>query len=492
MESYPLVDSRIIAQVFAMRREVQHPSLLHDEPVMPNAQAYGSVLRDRDGKWRMWYLGAPVYSGYYAHSVDGLNWQRPTLDLVAAEVRGELNGPNAFLCAKQKDINGKWLVEEKGPEGFCVLDAEQTPHPAARGRFTALYLARRKTESGMYIAHSDDGIHWRADQDHAVIPGWRDTSSVLLYDARLKKYVWYGRPTATAAPRMHANRVIARKESEDLIHWTPDHTVMDTDDADADPYDLVDEAALRAGKDAISAAERAKAWSELTENARVSDKQPLVRGRNRQWYGITPFPYGNLYLGIAWMYDIPSGDIWTELVHSYDGIDWRREAMRLPFIPRVRGVCACTMASPPIVVGDDIWIYDSVQDKNHHGVRNLLVKQGVRAMSLRRDRWVGYSAGHCPGEILTQPFEKPESIHLNAMTAHNGWLKVEATDAEGCTAEGFSQADCEPISGNGLTLIPRWRSGKTLGHIKESVVRLRLHAKHASIFAFYVERARHG
>ncbi len=485
MRCHPLIDSRIVAQVFAMRREVQHPALLSDEPVIPDAQAYGSVLRDRGGDWRMGYLGDPVYSGYYAHSVDGLNWQRPMLNLVAAEAHGELNGPNAFLCRNQKDPNGKWLVEKKGPEGFCVLDAEQNPHPAAGARFTSLYLARMQTGQGMYIAHSDDGIHWRAEKDHPVISGWRDTSSALLYDTRLKKYVWYGRPEAYAASHMQANRVIARKESEDLIHWTPDHTVLDTDDVDADPYDLVDEAALRLGKDVASATECAKVWADLTEGARAGDNQPLIRGRNRQWYGITPFPYGDIYLGIAWMYDIPNGDMWTELVHSYDGIDWRREAIRVPFIPRVRGVCTCTMSSPPVVVGDDIWIYDSVQDKNHHGVRNPLVKRGIRAMSLQRDRWVGYSAGSSTGEMLTQVFQKPESIHLNAMTARNGWLAVEVADAEGCAIEGFSRAECEPICGDGFALTPRWRSGRNLRQCKQSVVRLRMYAKHARVFAFY-------
>ena len=232
MKSMPLIDSRIVAQTFTMRREVQHPHLLSDEPVLRDGQAYGSVLRDSSGQWRMWYLGEPVYCEYYATSDDGRNWHRPELDLVAPEVRGELNGPNAFLCRNQKDALGKWLVGAAGPEGFCVLDAQTTPHPAAKARFTALYLAQTESESGMYIAHSEDGVRWTADTGRPVIQGWRDTSSVLLYDGRTKKYVWYGRPGAYAATEWHANRLIARKESEDLIHWTPDRTVLDTDEAD--------------------------------------------------------------------------------------------------------------------------------------------------------------------------------------------------------------------------------------------------------------------
>ncbi len=488
MKHYPFVDSRIIAQAYAMRREVQQPRLLADTPVMPDAQAYGSVLRDQNGQWRMWYLGDPAYCEYYAVSEDGLNWRRPGLALVAPELRGELNGPNAFLSINQRDIHGKWLVQHQGPEGFCVLDADQTPHPAAKARFTALYLARMDTGSGMYIAHSDDGIHWRAERDQPVISGWRDTSSVLFYDPRLKKYVWYGRPDPYAASAMHANRLIARRESDDLLHWTPDQIVMDTDEADADAFAFVDEAALRAGTDITSAATRARAWAELTEGARTGDNQPLIRGRNRQWYGITVFPYAAVYLGIAWMYDVPSGEMWTELVHSYDGMDWRREAIRGSFMPRVDGVCTCTMASPPVLVGDELWLYDSVKNRNHHGVVNPGVSRGIRALALRRDRWVGYTAGTQPGEIMTQVLDKPATIAINGVTGEHGWIKVAVTNAEGIPLEGFTQADGEPLSGDSLDLRPRWRHNRGLEIIKNQVVRIRLSARNATIYSLDIKK----
>ena len=490
MKSIPLIDSRIVAQTFAMRREVQHPHVLWDEPVLRDAQAYGSVLRDAAGLWRMWYLGEPVYSGYYAESDDGRSWRRPELDLVAPEVRGELDGPNAFLSRNQKDMHGNWLVGITGPEGFCVLDAEDTPHPAAKARFTALYLAQTETESGMYIAHSEDGVRWSAETGHPVIHGWRDTSSVLLYDAPTKKYVWYGRPGAYAATEMHANRVIARKESDDLVHWTPDRTVLDTDDADADAYEQLDEALLRAGRDTVCAKERAAAWSALTEGKRAEPDRPLVRGRNRQWYGITVFPCEDLYLGIAWMYDLPTGDMWTELVHSHDGIDWRREAERVPFIPRIPGTCTCTMASPPVEVGDEVWIYDSIINRGHHdlpgaGDRNSEIEKTIRVVSLPRDRWVGYTAGEVQGELLTQVMDTPQDLRLNAAAETNGWLRVEVTDADGRPLEGLTRDECQPISADGLSSRPCWQSGQTLEDVRTRAIRLRIHACRASVFALY-------
>jgi len=483
MKSIPLVDSRIVAQTFAMRRVIQHPRLLSGEPVIPDAQAYGSVLRDRSGRWRMWYLGPPVYCEYYAESGDGQNWHCPELDLVAPEVRGELSGPNAFLCRGQTDAYGRWLVGTSGPEGFCVLDAEETPHPAAKARFTALYLAGTETEGGMYVAHSDDGIRWSAAEGTPVIPGWRDTSSVLLYDVRTKKYVWYGRPMAYAASEMEANRVIARKESEDLVHWTSERTVMETDDADADPYHLLDEAALRAGRDTVSAEERAAHWAVLSEGEQSNGTRPIVRGRNRQWYGITVFPYADLYLGIAWMYDLPTGDMWTELVHSIDGIDWRREAKRVPFIPRIPGTC--TMASPPVAVGGDLWIYYSIKNRTHHGVPNPDINSGIRVLSLPHDRWVGYTTGEVQGELLTQVMDKPRDLRLNTSTESDGWLRVEVADAEGQPLEGLTRDESAPFCGDSADFPPRWQSGKTLQDVEARAIRLRIHAQRASVFALY-------
>ncbi len=486
MPTVPLIDSRIVAQAFAMRRVVQHPQALAAAPVIPDAQAYGSVLRDHNDRWRAWYLGSPVYSGYYAESNDGLTWQRPALDLVAPEVRPETNGPNAFLSRNQRDAAGRWLVGSQGPEGFAVLDNTVTPHPAAKGRFTALYLARTETEQGMYVAHSDDGVRWLAEEANPVIDGWRDTSSCLFHDARIGRYVWYGRPAAYAAAEMHANRLVARKESEDLIHWSPERTVLDTDDADADPWYPIDEAALRAGKDTATAEERAAAWAALTEGQKQNEDLPLVRGRNRQWYGITAFPWAGLYLGIAWMYDLPSGDMWTELLHSYDGIDWRREPGREPFIERIPGTCTCTMASPPVMVDGTMRFYDSIQNRNHHGVPNPNVQRGIRAFTLPRDRWVGYQAGDVQGELLTQILPRPADIRLNVATEPDGWIAVEVADAEGRPLRGMTRAEAVPITGDHLAIRPQWTSGQSPEELPESAIRLRIHARRASLYALEV------
>jgi len=493
MRSIPLVDGRVVAQTFAMRREVTRPAPLGDGHVLADAQAYGSVLKDPTGQWKMWYLyepNDPVYCEYFATSRDGLAWERPELDLIAAELRPQTAGPNSLMGPGQKDSDGRWLVEVKGPEGFCVLDAEITPHPAARSRYTVMYLARFEDPdpakaNGLCLAHSDDGLHWTADKRNPVVPGWRDTANMFFYDPRLGLYVKYGRPEAYVASGREANRLICRATSPDLYQWQAERTVLDTDDIDADPFDLVDEVSLHTSPSLDDARERARIVAELTEGRSAEGRGPAIRGRNRQWYGVTVFPWAECYLGLAWMYDLPSGMIWIELVHSYDGIDWRRETCREPFIAAPPGAMRLTMSSPPVEVGDEIRIYSSTSDQNHHGVPASST-YGIDVHALKRDRWVGYAAYDRPGELLTQPLKRGDDLALNAATSDDGWVRVAVLDACGSALEGYSLEECEPLSGDCAELRPFWTSGRTVRDIAPDEFRLRIVAKNARVFALTV------
>jgi len=481
-----------------MKREVVPPRDVGDGPVLVPGVAYGSVLRDASGQWRMWYLSDPYYCEYYATSQDGLSWDLPELDLVTEEVRDQLTGPNAFMTKDQRDNQGQWLVGRRGPEGFCVLDAEQTPHPAAKARFTALYLARfhgvEEPDCGMCVAYSEDGINWRADESNPVIHGWHDTNNMFFFDERLQRYILYGRPDAFVSQVTRANRLIGRCESEDLIHWTPYETVLDCDERDAPALDLLDEAALRDGASRNDARRRAQIWAEVTEGAVTDEEKPLVRGRNRQWYGLTVFPYADLYLGQGLLYDVETGHMWIELLRSYDGIDWRREPLREPWIDVVPGRWDYpqlrVVGSPPVEVGDELWTYYSCMNLTHHGERpegapDYRHAIGVRAVT--RDRWVTYRAGQQEGELLTQVIERPRLLVLNAATQPDGWIKAEVTDARGKPLSGLNTGACRPITGDGLALEPVWEGPSSLSRIDNPQIRLRIVARRASLYAIGLE-----
>jgi hypothetical protein len=492
MDMTPLIDERVVAQTFALRRQVVRPQPRGPGKIVQPGQAYGSVLRGPEGEWKMWYLAQPQYCEYFAASSDGVVWRRPALELVSPDIRPRTEGPNAFLAPGQTDAAGRWLVHIKGPEGFCVLDSALTPHPAARERYTAMYLARANVDgrwiNGLHLAHSDDGICWLADERNPVIEGWRDTANVFFYDPRIGRYVWYGRPEAHVATGRSANRLIARAESQDMAHWEAERTVLDTDDLDADPMDLVDELAFRGLPEGSDGLARARAAGELTEATAGGADAPLIRGRNRQWYGITVFPHAGLYLALGWMYDVPSGEIWIELLHSYDGIDWRRETNRKPFLPCPAGDIRLSMSSPPVEVGDELWIYSSTRGKNHHGRTAPDGEQGIEVHAIKRDRWVAYAAGEREGELLTQPLPRANRVALNARTSVGGSIRTAVLDAAGREINGFTLLDSDPLVGDGLAMQPTWSNARGAGEIPahNRTVRLRVVLRRAELFALQV------
>lgn len=490
MTTYALVDESIVAQTFALRREAPTPSPVREGPILTTAWAMGSVIRDSSGLFRMWYMAPPVYCQYFATSLDGITWEKPTLNLVSPDLGA---GPNAFLSVRQRDANGRWLVGEvAGPEGFSVLDAEAQPHPAAKARFTSLYLAwfgendGMRAAKGLCLAHSDDGVHWLADEHNPIIPGWHDTSNCLVYDEPIGKYLVFGRPPVRVGLGRNANMLLSRMESDDLVSWSAPRTILDTDERDADAFAFTDEIRLRKARLDPRDAD-ARALLEAKAVTPGAAPEIMARGRNRVFYGMTAFRSGGLHVGFATLYDVPSGNTWIELVHSRDGLNWIREPLREPYLgPRPGTWESCqvrpTMATPPVPVKDELWIYYSASPQSHHAGKAFEGRAiGLRAV--KADRWVAYRSGDVEAELLTHPIKAGARLWLNASTASDGWLRVAVCDAWGNALDGLGHEDCDPIAGDAIRHEVRWRAGATMPTLPDEV-RLRIRSRNASTFAF--------
>ena len=447
-------------QAFAMRRGAETPTTIGDEPLLEQANPYGSVLRDPvTGLYRMWYLGKSPYTEYYATSEDGIAWDLPDLGILPAD---EFGRKNAFLGKGQFDVNGHWLAGDSGPEGFCVLDAEIQDHPGAKARFTAMYLCGVDyAPGGLCIAYSDDGITWTADDHNPVVSGWLDTNNGIIWDPDIQRYVVYGRSPVHATASVNPNRFVSRMESPDLVNWEPPTTVFHTDDHDADPWDMIDEGLLR------------------------EDGKPIVRGRNRQFYGLSAFKSAGIYLGLLQVYDVPSGKSWLELVHSTDGKEWRRDPCRTPYM-NVRPdsweseMILPAAASPPVVVGDEIRIYYGGYDRNHHDSGSEY-RMGLSYRTIGRDRWIGYHSADREAELLTTPIKAGSRLTLNASTKKDGWIRVELITDWGKEIEGYTLSDATAIAGDSFAHEVRWGDRVNLPEGQD--VRLRIRSRHASVYA---------
>ncbi len=346
------------------------------------------------------------------------------------------------------------MCNRYGIDGFCVIDHDQTPSPHARGRFTALF----HPYGGICAAHSDDGLRWTAYPENPVFqPRGSDTYNNFLFDTGIGRYVLYHRPH----PNIHAgfaraNRLVARVESDDLIHWDNARCVLDTDARDAPGFSKVNKA----------------------------------RGRDIQFYGMSVSQHQNIYVGLANLLNELTGQMDVRLVYSFDGIDWRRDPEEKPFISITPDSWDCgnigfVSASCPLRMGDDLYFYYGATNMTHNykimnKEKSLKMRLGLGIV--KRGRLVGYHAGEVEGELLTRPFllDKPR-LTLNA-DAVKGEIKVALTGEDGTPIPGFSMKQAEPIRKNDLEIPLRWKGGANLGNLTGRQVRLRIAARNATLF----------
>ena len=477
------LDPRNVEHTYFLERQVTRPTKLGALPEV--APCYGcTVLPDDGGGLRMWYTTrvpamsevedgprhhgdtvphkTEAYSLRYATSRDGLHWDRPDLGFHAEDGGGPAN---VLMPPHATDADGAPLTGVHGPAGFRIRDLAATDAPNAKARYAALYLTNpRATGPGLYLGWSDDGLRWRADPANPVMPGWQDSPISHFFDTRIGRYVLYHRPDWVHAGPPRAQRVVARAESDDLVHWDNLRVVLDTDARDAP--------AVATGAD------------------HEMDKEVgYKRGRDLQFYGLCVQPQNGLYVGFAHLYSNTVGWVKSLLLHSFDGVDWRREPVETELVPRDprpdwdSEMIYVTCATP---VGDRLHLYYTGWNMDHHGkVHCPPDRQGLGVATLPLGRFVGYVAGDERGETLTRPFTLTDpSLFLNADAA-DGEVRAGLTDVNATWLSGFTYDEAAPLHGDGLDLPLTWR-GADLRSLVGRTVRLRVTARKAALYAFAV------
>jgi hypothetical protein len=427
-----LIDERLVEDSLFLRRGPGMPRLLSPEPVVTNGHLLGNVKRDSTRRWTMWYeqvipRDPKVEQIRYhtpcliAHSQDGIHWDKPVMGISDNPIYAD--HPNVIIGAKQQDANGRFITGLVGMSGLSIIDNEITPHPHATARYTGLLnVFPMDTIGGLVIATSEDGIAWTVNPINPVLIGASDTLNTLLWDAALGKYVIFMRPTIHCGMAAHANRKAARSESDDLVHWTPPRVILDTDERDADAFDIFNEPGM-----------------------------PRARGRSKQFQALSPFILNGCYIAFTWFYDVKLGTFVNEMLHSEDGIHWQREALRELFVADGRpqgfhGKLLCPACDGPIPVDDDYYFYISANMRGHHDAylaevkggdqtqRNkMLAANNIYGFAIKRDRWIGYEAGEAEGEFLSTPidWEGGSPLYLNVDIRDGGYLRLEIEDQWG-------------------------------------------------------------
>ena len=473
-----LIDDALIHRRQGVVRRV-HPATKMGRPVMVSKHpwefsyhpkgggvgkriyVYGTVFFDPlKRQYRMWYMsrmsrrhkyaipelkipgGGNVHCDLtlYASSKDGIDWQRPNLGLVR------------FNGSRKNNI----MLDFHGAS--VLLDQEE---PAPEKRYKAIGYIRRC--HAIRMCHSPDGIHWSDPQpaggrknegsfNVCYVPGlgrYVAGSIERSSDARYEFKNWQG--------RRGRKRVIAtlRTEGKDLTRWEK-KTFIYPDDKD-DP--------------------------------------------NTQFYGMTPFVYGDLILGFLHVFHYKGpgpanddGPMDVQLVYSRDGRTWHRLEDRRPVIGlgakgSFDGGMIMGTANGVFVHGDKLIAYYTASNTTH----GALVKDKfftIGRATWPRDRLVALQAEDQPGTVVTRPF-KLEGGRLEVnVDARAGQIQVEILDENGKAVPGMAAGQAKTYkSVDELRFKPAWKDNEDLSALRGKVVRIRFRLRNARLYAFQIRRS---
>lgn len=187
----------------------------------------------------------------------------------------------------------------------------------------------------------------------------------------------------------------------------------------------------------------------------------------------------------------------VELTASRDGRHFTRVARRETLIPLGAAdewdphYHAPTL--PPILVGDELWIYYfsmPLLDPEKVGLEEAQAAQISRIglASIRRDGFVSLDAGPTSGRVVTRPLTfDGQALYVNARIAADGWLKAELRNTAGESAAHYRLDQCDPLTGDVVSAQMTWGKRKLLELPANKSRRAVSELKNAKLYSFWLE-----
>ena len=426
---------------------------------------FGSVLFDaQEQRYKMWYQvinprasledkeGSGRYFVCYAESADGKTWVKPNLGLVS------------FLGSANNNI----FRPEEAELPNVFLDP-QAKNPTQR--FKMLIWLR---PGGHTLFGSGDGRRWTklgpGVPPYGLTPlderPVRADTNLVIWDALGQRYLSAYRtyPRHEFGFFKDGNRRgVGFSMSRELLDgWSTIKTSIRAEDAD-------DNRVLRMS----SLREERRNWSEP--------------------YIMTPFVYGNHYLGLVSMLDYIDGNDFAtgggalELAFSNDGDHWQRPSPGTPAIERRASdeLFPCYAAvQPPLVIDSRHWHFYSEANGAHPA--KPVAKSRIRAASWRLDGFASLAtSGTQPGNLTTARVTCPAgTLRLNASIDSGGTILIEVLDKNGQPIPGYAEHQARPVVGDGTSLVVQWQDRIDFDRIKDQPIQLRMKLHHARLYSF--------
>ena len=466
------VDDFLIADT-TLKRTHHLPSYHEASPVFGPDQPWegnrAAVFSDgvwfdpHDQLFKAWYWTAATsqkplqYATCHATSVDGIHWNKPSLDVVP--------GTNIVLPDTEglrRNSSTTWLdhFEQDPSRRFKMFRVVQQDYTNDKGKATH--------RNFMQYHVSPDGIHWSL-AGSSVDCGDRST---VFYNAHRKRWVASLREASPLTSRSRGYHEAS--DALGLMHFGNEKTRNH-------PRNL---------------------WTGADEWDAAREDLKLRRVETRAWdlvpsqlYNLDCIAYESLLLG---MFTIWRGHPADELKRpkindlcvgfSRDGFHWSRPDRR-SFCPVSEDPKAWNFGNLQsaggccLIVGDKLFFYVGATkagggaDPNNTGLAIL-----------RRDGFASMDADTAGGTLTTRPVVfKGRHLFVNAEVP-SGTLSAEILDEQGKPIAPFLRADCVAVAGDSTKQEIRWRGAPDLGALAGKPVRLRFHLSRGALYAFWVSR----
>ncbi len=395
------------------------------------------------------------YSRLYAHSDDGIRWEKPPVGLNTVE--GQVTNRVLGDC----EYGSVW--------NMTVLDDPFESDPDRRYKSLYSFIPANSPPTAPHLqemraAYSPDGIYWTP---FAKLPIFGSVGNSLSDVANLSfdpvsrtyllntRHPWQGRPPRTApldvrlgsggpgfdgqiGPSIkRGRRRIFQCESRDFLHWGELRCVLAPD--------------------------------------------PAVDNIDDSFYGMPQVRLGGQWVGFLDVFHMVDNFNDVQLAHSRDGRSWNRVAPGRAWLtsgPPGAWDQVQTYHIQALDVGDETWLYYGGSICHHdwwyvgqfedldvpEAWDDDLVRYGLGLAKLRREGYVSLDANEVrEGVIVTQPFVSPgDRLAINARCGPKGYLKAEVTDVTGKAFAGRTWADCDVFTADAVRHEITWHRDAVL------------------------------
>ncbi len=431
------VDRLLVGELKGTTLRLHSPQLM--PPVSPPRPQghYATVLKAED-KFQFYYRGDTKPGSHwkqgweqyhdgevtlYAESADAIHWTMPKLGLHEHPTfpEGNIVLMNEFLV----NHNFTPFIDTK-PGVPADRKYKALGGLAYQPKKEHLAVRDRRGHGGLKAFVSPDGIQWKKLRDEPVIPEewgkYFDSQNYAFWSESEQCYVCYFRRFIGGV------RGIARTTSQDFLTWTP--------------------------------------FVEMTAN----------------------LPKEHLYTACTQPY-FRAPHIYAALPTRF--MDQRGSATDILFMTTRGGSRYDREFTESFIrpgIGQDGWAnranYAAIGIHQTGPAEMSFFLTGGRRYTLRLDGFVSVNAPLAGGEFLTKLLTfSGRELEINYSTSAAGQLRVEIQDSDGTALPGFALADCEPIWGDHIARVVKWKDGNDVSAHAGKPVRLRFEMSDADLFA---------